>query len=530
MSPSAPTTARREPTPQDERGTPPLRRTPTISTIARAGKKPSVEDVLALLHGARLLGPWSTPWQDEEPSDRATRKALPLRRFALVVVAGALLGLGILLVRAGRQRQEEREQATLTSELREFLLHGELALAERRVASLCSTPPRCAQLPPETRALVARAQATLYRWHDADPARLAAIEAMAAPAESVDLAVKNALLESAERWSADINGLEALARNDIAGCDALYLVALARARAGNLPAAVAAFRAANERGPAHLPYLALQVQALDDSGLPVSALRVARRMASISDKSPWTKWALSLAGADSPSNPPGTPDPSPAAEPPVLRMLKALHRGIPPEGLAPGPEILRDSVNRLIVRGEFPGARRLLGDPRAHAGPALLARLAWSEGRLDEAASLVPSSNEADPLARLLVVKRLRSQNDLDGARSILDALERDWGGAWPIASERMALWLSDDRERPSLRSRKALEALIPAEPRSPVAVQRWLLLARLEMRMGTPASARRLAQRAFEADSENVEARTLLKRLEHSSERASRFGKPGRR
>jgi hypothetical protein len=498
----------------------------SVSTIEHRRKKQSLEDVLALLHGARHLGPWSTPWEGEEPSsDRPAHGALTPRRLALVVLAGVLLGLGTLLVRAGQQRQEERKRTTLTAQLREFLLHGELAQAGKRVSSLCDTPSRCAELSPETRALVARAQATLYRWHDGDPARLTAIEALTVPADSVDLAVKNALLKSADKWSAEIHGLEALAQKDATGCDALYLVALARARVGDLPGAVKAFRAANERGSAHLPYLALQVQALDELGLPVSAQRVAKRMAFISKKSPWTAWALALAGADSSSEPS-----SAASEPPVLRILKALAQGIPAEGIAPGPEILLDHVDRLIRRGDLSGARSLLGDPRMPAASGLAARLAWGEGGLQAAASMTVPDGEADPLARLLLVQRRRRLNDLDGAKSTLDALERDWGGAWPIASERIGLWLSDSRERPSTRSRKALEALVPAESRSPVAAQRWLLLARLEARVGTPAGARRLAQRSLEADPENREARALLERLERQSQRVPRSRKLGRR
>ena len=130
---------------------------------------------LARLYGDSLFGPWLDPGQYLAATRTTRRHGAPFRRLALLVLVlcvGAAVGW---IVRAGLLRRAGEDREHVAYSLASFLREGELDRAAQFLALLRG--PKATLDPHDPHLdLIIRGEAALYRYQDADPARLGRIK------------------------------------------------------------------------------------------------------------------------------------------------------------------------------------------------------------------------------------------------------------------------------------------------------------------------------------------------------------------
>lgn len=320
--------------------------------------------------------------------------ATVLGTFAMAIIALALTGV------AERARQDSKDQARL---LQELLLQGSLSEAEQHLGRLEALLAE-ARRPTAFSHLRARTEATLYRFHDADPKRRKrALELLSGGSErdSSDAWMAKTLLASRKERAALLEDRAALAL----ARDAypVALVASLLAHRGDLEDARATYAQAETLEPSHIIHLYAAFLLEHESEERRAAQLVLERMEDVSPKSPWTR----LAAAQS--------EPQRAERTTALTALAeddaapSVVRALATESLLSGsrPDLEPEQAARLsllrsgLTHGDDDFMAELPLPPRTHRGPAPI---------VDEAPIVTREISIEVPPAEKVAPKKLRKK------------------------------------------------------------------------------------------------------------------------
>ncbi len=212
------------------------------------------------------------------------------RRMFMSLMVGTF---AVGLVAAGwvaHDLKKSRECATLVHDLEGFLRTGELRHADEaldRVRLLADDTHRTRELAP----LMARAEATLYRYVDSSQDRKRSVEKLlkAVGEGTFDAVVARALITPPSQLG-DLQPMLQKIATEARDPEAAFLVGVSLASGGRRKAADKAFEAAIDLEPANLPHLAHQARWLARTGHPKDADEVLDQMRTIDPESAWIDW------------------------------------------------------------------------------------------------------------------------------------------------------------------------------------------------------------------------------------------------
>jgi tetratricopeptide (TPR) repeat protein len=430
-------------------------------TLAGAQLTSQPDAQLEALYGMSLFGRWGA-LVAAAPVPGWTRYMRPdgtWRRAAVLATLGMLLLLGGGLVREALYRRHERLREHTLDHLRQILHSGAVdQLPEHLVADsdlIDVTVPDDSPLAH----LAARAQATVYRFHDALPERLRSVrtaQAGAAWPGTYDAVVTRALLAPTAERLAMLPALTAAQRDNPKDGQAAFLAATAALRADDLTTASEAIAQALAIEPANL--MILELAAVLDARRQRFD-QTTNRVAEMRDTNPWSMWpALTeerlvlLYGA--PARPAQPVDRRRRATVgPVLAGTGALFDAIRAERQADSaqatvafriafeavhgePAFVIDYADTLLEARVPRLAALLVESPAWPAGSlaarAVVARLALLQGRRDEARrklATVFSEGSRDPRVATALVDALDAAPPagLDAVQVLTQTLE-----TWP--------------------------------------------------------------------------------------------------
>jgi hypothetical protein len=259
---------------------------PGLNTAQSAAS--TTDRQMAKLLGESVFGPWLDP---AGAKGRARRRISRPSRLRIVVVSAIVAAVGVWLVVRGFSHQAAQERTEVAKDVAAFLAEGELERLSQYVAIL--SPPAEPLQPTDPYVdLVVRAEAVLYRYHDANPARLARIQPLLSPDQASPSRVlaRLTVASNAERLAAyaTLKALELrLAK------EPEFWTLLASAEEGrNVAAAKASWDRSFDVGPLWLPHRYLQHRFEARRGSAEGQARIARHMAKVAPDSPWTRLAL----------------------------------------------------------------------------------------------------------------------------------------------------------------------------------------------------------------------------------------------
>lgn len=395
-------------------------RPPFVQDSPGASPAPDSHRRLARLYGESLFGAWLDPAELMAAGDPRRRKRGRLgKRLGVVLLIALVIGAGAWLTRRGLARQAAQERARVAKDVAAFLAEGEL---ERLAQFLALLAPPTRPLAPSDPYLdiVLQAEAALFRYHDAGPARLARVAQHAATDSTrpqrllaqLTVAARGDRLASYER-------LSALAPELAKDPEYRALMAQVQEARGELAAARQSWERSAQAGPLWLPHRYLQCAFEARRKNPEAVARLLHHMARVAPGSPWTRLALLHFSA--------TPVPAPAAPPPPSPPVAVYQAELTAALAAVAAADLR-SARQALERGFAAvgdqaifvlDAFDALVDAKAEALASELAEFqAWPRGdanararldalaarraRLPEAAPAVPSPSPAvsEPGAR----------------------------------------------------------------------------------------------------------------------------------
>jgi hypothetical protein len=291
-------------------------------------RDPGVKKQLAALFGESLFGPWP---EIEQQSLGARRPRRPRRWWRGVVVlllaCAVVYGAGRML-RKGVTRQISRQHADVAGEIAAFLAEGDLERTARFVATYREGKAEIDPHDPHLD-LIVRAEAAVFRYHDADPSRLSRIEpyltadsggALSPPRVLASVAV----LSRAER-AGKIAQLEKVQSSFQKDPEFFYLMATALEARGDDTAAASAWERAGDLGQLWLSHRFEQAVFERRRSGDEAAAKIVSRMLRADADSPWSRFSAPSFGVSVPA-----PSASAAAvaaprpDPPVLTFRREL--------------------------------------------------------------------------------------------------------------------------------------------------------------------------------------------------------------
>ena len=246
---------------------------------------------LASLFGESVFGPWLDPGQYLGATRTTRRHGAPFRRLALltlVLCVGAAAGW---IVRAGLSRRTVEDREHVARNLASFLKEGELDRAAQFLTLLrgANAPldPHDAHLD-----LMIRAEAALYRYQDADTARLARIRpylssVATAPASGQRILASLAVASRQER-AARLALLESMRPAFDQDPEFHYLLATALEYQGDVKAARQAWDRGFELGPLWLAHRYEQAWFEARQGKAEAVSKLVGRLVLVAPESAWT--------------------------------------------------------------------------------------------------------------------------------------------------------------------------------------------------------------------------------------------------
>ena len=212
---------------------------------------------LARLFGESLFGPWLDPGQYLDATRTTRRHGTPFRRLALlfsILCVGAATGW---IVRAGLVRRTGEARTQVAHSLAAFLREGELDRAAQFLALLRG--PNATLDPHDPHLdLIVRGEAALYRYQDADPARLGRIKPYLSSAATGSTSAQRILASLAVASRGERAARLAELETIRAACDRdpefHYLLATALEHLGDVKAARQAWDRSSELGPLWLAH------------------------------------------------------------------------------------------------------------------------------------------------------------------------------------------------------------------------------------------------------------------------------------
>jgi hypothetical protein len=256
----------------------------------------AVQHQLEQLFGGSLVGPWPELEQQLRRAPKVRRR----RRWWLVGLA-ALLALGVHFglhptIPPALERKTLDRRAHYAEDLATFLHDGELEPAAEFLGLMRGSHADLDPGDPHLDLMI-RVEAAIYRYQDADPARLARIrpylETSSREAPSPERLIASLTVlsceERASRWSS-FEALRAPMANDP---EFSYLLATTLERRGDLGAARTAWEHSADLGPVWLSHRFEQAEFERRQGDAAAAARVVTRMMRADPESAWSRLASS---------------------------------------------------------------------------------------------------------------------------------------------------------------------------------------------------------------------------------------------
>ncbi len=256
---------------------------------------------LASLFGESVFGPWLDPGQYLGATRTTRRHGAPFRRLALLTLVLCAGAAAVWIVRAGLSRRTVEDRELVARNLASFLKEGELDRAAQFLTLLRGAKAfldaHDAHLD-----LMIRAEATLYRYQDADPERLARIRpylssTATAPASGERILASLAVASRQER-AARLAELESIRPAFDRDPEFHYLLATGLEYKGDVKAARQAWDRAFELGPLWLGHRYEQAWFESRQGKAEAVSKLVGRLTQVAPESAWTRLALEqFAGA-----------------------------------------------------------------------------------------------------------------------------------------------------------------------------------------------------------------------------------------
>jgi len=264
---------------------------------------------LASLFGESVFGPWLDPGQYLGATRTTRRHGAPFRRLALLTFVLCAGAAAVWIVRAGLSRRTVEDRELVARNLASFLKEGELDRAAQFLTLL-----RGANSPLDAHDahldLMIRAEATLYRYQDADPERLARIRpylssTATAPASGERILASLAVASRQER-AARLTELESIRPAFDRDPEFHYLLATALEYKGDVKAARQAWDRAFELGPLWLAHRYEQAWFETRQGKAEAVSKLVGRLTQVAPESAWTRLASEQFGGARVAKPDGS--------------------------------------------------------------------------------------------------------------------------------------------------------------------------------------------------------------------------------
>jgi hypothetical protein len=281
----------------------------------RSGPAP-LERQLAKLYGESLFGPWGDPLDAMAAGRGARKRGQRGRRLGILLLTALVVAAGAWLTRRGLTRSAAQQRALVAKDVATFLADGELDRLAQFLDIL--RPPGQPLAPTDPYLdLIVSAEAALYRYQDAAPARLARIERYLA-GEQLPPARRLAQLTvgSQPERAAARQTLDSLLPDFAKSPEYRTLMASVDEQRGDVKAARESWARSAHAGPLWLPHRYLQCAFEARQKNAPAVARTAMHMAKVAPDSPWTRLALAHFAPTTvvPSGPTPAKPPSPVAQ------------------------------------------------------------------------------------------------------------------------------------------------------------------------------------------------------------------------
>jgi hypothetical protein len=358
-----------------------------------------VEQQLGRLYGDSLFGAWRDPLE-AVVSQHAPRRGRWGKRLAvllLLVVAGTA---GVALYRRGVARRAAQERAEVAKDVATFLADGELDRLAQFLDVLLP-PSQPLQNADPYRDLIVSAEAALFRYQDAAPARLARIEPfLSSPAHLLARLTVAARPERADAYERLAALGPALAKDP----EYHTLMATVLEERRDAKAAAASWERSFQAGPLWLPHRYQQCAFAARQRDATAVLRITGHMAKVAPESAWTRLAFQHFTST-------TPPPRSAAETAAPK---------PPSPVARYHAELA-AVFASLTAKDLPASRQALGRALAAVqsqGPFVLDVFAALLAAKAEAMAMELTSYEAWPRANPWARSKLAELQAASAARA----------------------------------------------------------------------------------------------------------------
>ena len=249
---------------------------------------------LASLFGESLFGPWLDPGQYLGATRTTRRHNAPFRRLAVVVLVLCVGAVAGWIVRSGLARRAVEDREHVARSLATFLKEGELDRVAQFLALLRGPKPTLDTHDPHLDLMV-RAEAALYRYQDADLARLGRIRPYLSPAASTPPSGQRILaalaVASRQERATRLAELESIRPAFDRDPEFHYLLATALEYKGDMKAAQQAWDRAFELGPLWLAHRYEQAWFEARQGKPEAVSKLVDRLVRVAPESAWTRLA-----------------------------------------------------------------------------------------------------------------------------------------------------------------------------------------------------------------------------------------------
>jgi hypothetical protein len=276
---------------------------PPSSSVGSSSSRPSdltsktsvssLDRQLARLFGESLFGPWLDPSEWMPLSGRARKPGAWIRRIAIAFLAVVVVAGGAWLAGYGFYRHEAQERARVAKDVAAFLAEGELERLAQFLAILSPATDQLQATDPYLD-LIVQAEAALYRYHDASPARLERVSRFLAADDGFPrrFVARMTVASLAER-SAAYPRLSKLP-SSLAADPEIWALLASVEEGRNVVAARRSWERAFEAGPLWLPHRYQQCLFEARQGRTDRVARLVNHMVKVDPDSPWTHLAQSL--------------------------------------------------------------------------------------------------------------------------------------------------------------------------------------------------------------------------------------------
>lgn len=309
---------------------------PTRSMIPEPSDLPleneQVTRQLSRLFGESLFGPWPQLGNPVERGLRRGRRARKwLSRFAILCGLGAVSWGGYRLFQPGLENQENSLREQYAAELRSFLKEGDLERVGQYLPLVAGAEVtgKLTEAYSKSRDidLLVSAEAALYRYFDADPARIVRIRPLldGKLGDFTWRRVAAMTLLSREERAARLSELERIIHDSPNHQELEYLRASALSFRGDLRDASDAWRRSAKLGPAWLVHRFEQAQFEQAQGDDAAAKKLALHMLRTDPDNAWAKLGQVTFGVELPANAVSVRgDARAPVVPPVQRFVELL--------------------------------------------------------------------------------------------------------------------------------------------------------------------------------------------------------------